>query len=142
MNDGLEHAADQPVQNPGGETKREPGQPARAGPCRDQRAGAGDHRACRDHRGSGTGIESGLACARVSGSHEDRDADGENRRRERLPGRRPGPVEERTHRQRESQARDQQWLHDRQCSGVQGRGMQGDTRDADGQACGPSRAVR
>jgi hypothetical protein len=35
-----------------------------------------------------------------------------------------------------------QWLHDRQCSGVQGRGMQGETGGAGCQACRPSRAVR
>jgi hypothetical protein len=141
MDDGLEHAADQPVQDPGRETKREPGQPARAGPCPDQRAGAGDHHARRDHRGRGTAIEGGLACARVRSDHEDSDANGKNRRGERLPGRRPGSVEERAQWQRESQARDQQWLHDRQCSGVQGRGMQGNTDGADGQADSPSRAV-
>jgi len=35
MDGGLEHPADQPVQDPGGETKREPGKPAGSGPFRD-----------------------------------------------------------------------------------------------------------
>ncbi len=78
----------------------------------------------------------------MSDGHEDRDAGGKNRRREHLPSRRPGPVQERAQRQRESQAHHQQWLHDRQRFGVQGRSAQGETGHADCLACRPSRAVR